>query len=149
MFKLILPKAAKSLKQINQQVKRKALKFLKPSLALAHTKLVLKKPLNLKSTSFENSSLNTSYDYFFKNTNLLTYVFTNSLLFKYIFATNLINPKINSSTLMLTLNNSLFSTENSPLIRSNILQFYKFNYQLKRRVLKAFTYDTFSPDVTM
>jgi hypothetical protein len=50
---------------------------------------------------------------------------------------------------MLTLNNSLFSTENSPLIRSNILQFYKFDYQLKRRVLKAFTYDTFSPDVTM
>lgn len=65
MFKLILPKAAKSLNQINQQVKRKVLKFLNPSLALSHTKTSLKNSLDLKLTTFENSKLNTSYDHFF------------------------------------------------------------------------------------
>jgi hypothetical protein len=86
---------------------------------------------------------------FFTNTNLLKYVFTTSLLFKYLFSSTLLKPNLSSAALMLNLNNSLFTNSSSLFKKSNIIPSYVFNYKLKRRVLKAFTYDTFSPDVTM
>jgi len=49
----------------------------------------------------------------------------------------------------MNLNNTLFSTTSSLFTKSNIVTFHTFEYNLRRRVLKAFTYDTFSPNVTM
>ena len=108
-----------------------------------------KSKLLIETRTTKNSFKNNFADLFFTNTNLLGYVFTNSLLFKYLFSSVLLNPKFSSSTLVLNLNNSLFSGSNSLFQKSNLLPSHVFNYKLKRRVLKAFTYDTFSPNVTM
>jgi len=92
---------------------------------------------------------NTFLDLFFSNTSLLSYVLTNSLLFKYLFSSSLVDPKFSSSLLCINFSNLFSPSGNSMFKKSNLLPFYSFSYQLKRRVLKAFTYDTFSPNVTM
>ena len=92
---------------------------------------------------------NTSQELFFNNTKLLTYTFGNSLLFKYLYTLPYNASKINSSALLMNLNNTLFSTTGSLFTKSNVVTFHTFEYNLRRRVLKAFTYDTFSPNVTM
>ena len=105
----------------------------------------LTKPVSIPTTFNSNITL----DLFFKNTNLLSYVFTNSLLFKYLFSSTATQLQISSPVLILNLSNNLFPTKHSLFTKSNIVTFHSFNYKLKRRVLKAFTYDTFSPNVTM
>jgi len=131
-----------------KKLKKKIIELLNPF-------LVLENPVNLTqnvslaqkiNTSFIS---NTSYSYFFKNLNLLKFVLKTSLLFKYIFSSLLINSKINPALLILTLNNSLFPTKNTLFNKSNIVQFHTFNYKLKRRILKSFTFDTFVPNVGM
>jgi len=95
------------------------------------------------------SSFSGSHELFFNNISLLSYVFCNSLLFKYLYTLPYNVSKINSSSLLMSLNNTLFSTTSSLFTKSNIVTFHTFEYNLRRRVLKAFTYDTFSPNVTM
>jgi len=138
--------------------KQKNLKLIKGKLQKKVSKLFqFSKTLNLfqRSTSIKPTNMptvlnsNTTLDVFFKNTNLLSYVFTNSLLFKYLFSLTSTQLQISSPVLLLNLSNNLFPTQHSFFTKSNILTFHSFNYQLKRRVLKAFTYDTFSPNVTM
>ena len=138
--------------------KQKNLKLIKGKLQKKVSKLFqFSKALNLfqRSASIRSTNTpillnsNTTLDIFFKNTNLLSYVFTNSLLFKYLFSLTPTQLQISSPVLLLNLSNNLFPTQHSFFTKSNILTFHSFNYQLKRRVLKAFTYDTFSPNVTM
>jgi hypothetical protein len=86
---------------------------------------------------------------FFKNVNLSNYVFKFSLLFKYFFVLHPSLVTSNASVLLLNISNSRSLLSSNILTRSNVLPFHTFNYSLRRRVLKAFTYDTFSPNVTM
>jgi len=144
-----------SLKKLNV----KNLKRKRKLLVLSESTLSLKRAWSV--TEFSNkilkaavvpvstSSFSGSHELFFNNISLLSYVFCNSLLFKYLYTLPYNVSKINSSSLLMSLNNTLFSTTSSLFTKSNIVTFHTFEYNLRRRVLKAFTYDTFSPNVTM
>ena len=135
-----------NLKVIKNKIKNKIsnlFQFVK-TLHLSQRNSLIK-PVSMSTTFNSNITL----DLFFKNTNLLSYVFTNSLLFKYLFSLTATQLQISSPVLILNLSNNLFPTKHSLFTKSNIVTFHSFNYKLKRRVLKAFTYDTFSPNVTM
>jgi hypothetical protein len=135
-----------NLKVIKNKIKNKIsnlFQFVK-TLHLSQRNTLIK-PVSTPTTFNSNITL----DLFFKNTNLLSYVFTNSLLFKYLFSSTATQLQISSPVLILNLSNNLFPTKHSLFTKSNIVTFHSFNYKLKRRVLKAFTYDTFSPNVTM
>lgn len=107
-------------------------------------------PLILVESSFvEQYGSNVLGRLFFKNANLASYVFKFSLLFKYFFVLHPSLVTSNTSVLLLNISNSRSLLSSNILTRSNVLPFHTFNYSLRRRVLKAFTYDTFSPNVTM
>jgi len=139
-------------KTMNSKRKQKLLTLSSSTLSsvrpIGTTKL-LNKALRVTKLSNLTDLSNTSQELFFNNTKLLTYTFGNSLLFKYLYTLPYNASKINSSALLMNLNNTLFSTTGSLFTKSNVVTFHTFEYNLRRRVLKAFTYDTFSPNVTM
>jgi len=143
---LSLIKKQKNVKLTKKKIKKK-ISILFQSLKSTYT-FERKTSVKSFSTITQNAS-NLTLDLFFKNTNLLSYVFTNSILFKYLFSLTSNQLQISSPVLMFNLSNNYFPTNNSLFNKSNIVTFHSFNYKLKRRVLKAFTYDTFSPNVTM
>lgn len=106
------------------------------------------------NNSFKKSSAtinpNTSYlEFFFRNTSLLTFVLANNTLFKYVYTLITHQTKLSLTTLLLNLNSSLFGSTSHPILNSNLLVTKSFSFSIQRRILKIFSYDKFSPNVTM